>query len=110
MIGSDQEINIGGENLTKDVYGALADIYRSDLNNAETEQRKLMEAEKRVSGGERKNLSFGRLRMRVCPEVYYFWANKLGDQCWKDKSFLNWIEKRFGDLVTINSKSAKVGV
>ena len=42
MIGTDQEINIGGENLTKDVFGALADIYRADLDNAEIEQKKLM--------------------------------------------------------------------
>lgn len=110
MIGTDQEINIGGENLTKDVFGALADIYRADLDNAEIEQKKLMEAEKRVSGGERKNLSFGRLRMRVCPDVYHFWANKLGDSCWKDKSFLDWIEKRFGDLVKIKSVSRNIVV
>jgi hypothetical protein len=69
-----------------------------------------MEAEKRVSGGERKNLPFGRLRMKVCPEVYHFWGGKLGYECWKDKSFLNWLEKRFGDLVTINSKSAKLAI
>ena len=109
MLGA-EEIVIGNENLTGDIWGSLADIFRAELAGAESEQKKLMEAEKRVSGGERKNLPFGRLRMKVCPEVYHFWGGKLGYECWKDKSFLNWLEKRFGDLVTINSKSAKLAI
>lgn len=109
MLGT-EEIIVGKENLTKDIWGSLADIFRAELAGAESEQKKLMEAEKRVSGGERKNLPFGRLRMKVCPEVYHFWGGKLGYECWKDKSFLNWLEKRFGDLVTINSKSAKLAI
>jgi hypothetical protein len=48
--------------------------------------------------------------MKVCPEVFYFWEGKLGQGIWKDKSFLNWIEKRFGNLVKIKSVSAKVGI
>jgi hypothetical protein len=110
MIGTDQEIKVNGENITNDVLGALTDIYRADLDNAEIEQKKLMEAEKRVSGGERKNLSFGRVRMKVCQEVYHFWADKLGDDCWRDKTFLNWIEKRFGNLVKIKSTSGNIVV
>ena len=110
MIVTDQEIKVNGVNITKDVFGALADIYRDDLDNAEIEQIKLMQAEQRVSGGERKNLSFGRVRMKVCPEVYHFWAEKLGSSCWKDKAFLDWVEKRFGDLVKIKSVSGNIVV
>jgi hypothetical protein len=109
MLGT-EEIIIGKENITKDVWGSLADIFRTELAGAEIEQKKLMEAEKRVSGGERKDLPFGRLRFKVCQEVYHFWGGKLGYECWKDKSFLSWLEKRFGDLVSIKSKSAKLGI
>jgi hypothetical protein len=109
MLGA-EEIIVGKENITKDVWTEFADMYRSELANAEDEQIKLMQAEKRISGGERKNFSFGRVRMKVCPEVFYFWEGKLGQGIWKDKSFLNWIEKRFGNLVKIKSVSAKVGI
>ena len=109
MLGS-EEIIVGKENITKEVWGEFAEMYRAELAVAEEEQVKLMQAEKRVSGGERKDLSFGRVRMKVCPEVFYFWEGKLGEGVWRDKTFLNWIEKRFGELVRIKSVSAKMGV
>lgn len=109
MLGA-EEIIVGKENLTREVWGVLADMYRAELGNAEKEQIKLMEAEKRVSGGERKNLPFGRLKMKVCPEVFHFWEGKLGEGIWRDKSFLKYMEKRFGELILIKSKSANVVV
>ena len=105
-----EEIIVGKENLTKEVWGALAKVYRTELNNAEREQISLMEAEKRVTGGVRKNLPFGRLRMKVCPEVFHFWEGKLGEGIWQDKSFLKYMENRFGELIQIKSKSANVVV
>lgn len=109
MLGA-EEIKVGKDNLTKEVWNIFADIHRTELRNAEKEQILLMEAEKRVSGGERKNLPFGRLRMRVCPEIFHFWEGKLGNGIWRDSSFLNWMEKRFGDLVKVKSRSANVVV
>lgn len=104
------EIIIDKHNYTDLVRLELLSDIEGELARAEQEQVKLMEAEKRVSGGERKNLPFGRLRMRVCDEVFHFWGGKLGYECWKDKGFLADMERRFGELVTIKSKSAKVGV
>ena len=92
-----EEIIVGKENITKDIWGEFANMYHAELANAEEEQVKLMQAERRVTGGRRKNLSFGRLRMKVCPEVFYFWEGKLGEGVWRDKTFLKWIEKRFGE-------------
>tara|TARA_B100000886_G_scaffold303110_1_gene233565 strand:- start:11707 stop:12036 length:330 start_codon:yes stop_codon:yes gene_type:complete len=109
MLGA-EEVKIDGVDITKDLWGSFADIFRTELANAENEQKKLMEAESRVSRGERKNLPFGRLRFKVCPEVYHFWGGKLGYECWKDTNFLDWLEKRFGDLVTIKSKSANLAL
>ena len=56
MLGS-EEIIVGKENVTNEVWGEFAEMYRSELAVAEEEQIKLMQAEKRVSGGERKNFS-----------------------------------------------------
>jgi hypothetical protein len=109
MLGS-EEVIVGNTNITKELWGEFADMYRSELAIAEEEQKKLMQAERRVTGGVRKNLSFGRLRMKVCPEVFYFWEGKLGEGVWRDKTFLNWIEKRFGELIKVKSVSSKMGV
>mgnify|MGYP003110838330 CR=1 FL=1 len=109
-MGDVEEIVVGKENITKDVYDYFAELESASLHSAEKEQKLLMEAEQRVSGGERKNYEFGRLRMKICQPVYHFWGGKLGYDIWKDKTFLNWIEKRFGDLVSIKSKSAKTMV
>lgn len=105
-----EEIIIGKENITKDVCDKLADLYQAELAVAESEQIKLMQAEKRLTGGERKNLPFGRIDMKICPEVYHFWGRKLSYDCWKNKAFRNDMKKRFGDLVKIKSVSEKIGV
>ena len=110
FLSTEEEVVIGKTNYTPEVREALESIYTEELASAEVEQRKLMEAESRVSGGVRKFLPFGRVRMKVCPEVYHFWGGRLGYECWKDKTFLSDMEKRFGDLVSIKSKSARVGV
>lgn len=105
-----EEIKCDGIDITRDVWSSLASMWESELARAEVEQTKLMQAERRVSGGERKDLPNGRLRMKICPEVYNFWANKLGDSCWSDKGFIDWLENRFGDLVKIKSRSDNVVV
>ena len=71
MIGAEENLFCKVK-ITKDVWTEFADMDRSELANAEDEQIKLMQAEKRVSGGERKNFSFGRVRMKICPEVFIF--------------------------------------
>lgn len=105
-----QEVIVDGENITKEVWGSLASMWQDELDHAELQQIKLMEAEKKLTNGERKNLDFGYLRMRLCPEVYHFWTGKLGSQIWQDESFKKWLENRFGDLVKIKSMSAKIMV
>ncbi len=95
---------MGGENITREVCSALAGLCEEELQRAEAEQVLLMEAEQRQTGGERKWLPYGRVRMKVCPEVFNFWATKLGVECWQDREFIDWMEKRFGDLVAIKSK------
>jgi predicted metallo-beta-lactamase superfamily hydrolase len=105
-----EEIKVDGVDITKDVYSHFAEIESASLASAEKEQILLMQAEKRVTNGERKNYSFGRLRMKICQPVYHFWGSKLGYEIWKDKTFLNWLEKRFGELVAIKSKSAQIQV
>lgn len=102
------EVLVGKENLTGELWNFYSELHRADLAKAESEQIKLMEAEKRLTGGVRKNLTFGRLKFKVCPEVFYFWEGKLGEGIWKDKSFQKWAEKRFGELISIKSKSANM--
>ena len=52
-------------------------IIKRNWRGQEDEQRKLMQAEERVSGGVRKDLPYGRLKFKVCQEVYHFWGRKL---------------------------------
>jgi predicted nucleotidyltransferase len=99
---------IGKENYTDAVRLEILSDIEGELAKAEEEQIKLMEAEKRVSGGVRKNLPFGRLRFKVCQEVYHFWGLKLGYECWKDNTFKNDMERRWGELITIKSQTDKV--
>jgi hypothetical protein len=109
-MGNSAEVIVEGVNITHDVCDALTDLCRGDLARAEESQKALMIEERKQSGGVRRTLPWGRLRMRVAPEVYSFWAAKLGAECWQDKEFLGWLEKRFGDLVKIKSKSAQTSV
>ena len=104
-----EEIKYDGMDITKDVWSYLATQWEDSLARAEEEQVKLMQAEYRLTGGVRKNLPHGRIRMKICPEVINFWENKIPN-CWTDKSFLDWLERRFGDLVKIKSKSGNVVV
>ena len=111
MIDPDtQEVIVDGENLTKEVWGSLASMWQDDLDRAESEQVKLMQAERRLTNGERKNLDFGYVRLRLCPEVHAFWTKKLGEKIWQDESFKRWLEKRFDYLVKIKSVSNKIAV
>jgi len=105
-----EEIKVDGVDITTDVWSFLAKQWKDELARAEDEQVKLMQAERRVTNGERKDLPFGRIRMKVCPAVISFWSKKLGESCWEDKGFIDWCEKRFGDLVKIKSRSGNVVV
>ena len=78
----------GAGDLTKEVMEELRTARNLELVNASVRQRKLAQAEQRVSNGERKNLSFGRLRMRITPEAYHYWGSRLGYECWQDKQFV----------------------
>lgn len=102
------EIVVDGVNYTKEVREILADKYDLALAIAEDEQVKLMQAEQRLTGGERKNLDFGYLRFKLCPEIYNFWKQKIHDDIWSDNSFKKWMENRFGRLIKINSVSNKI--
>ena len=111
MLPANEKIIVDGTDVTTEFWGILAEDHKSELERAEDEQIKLMQAEKRVSGGERKDLPYGRLKFKICQEVYHFWGRKLRTyECWTDKEFLKWIEKRFGDLVAVKSRSDRIVV
>ena len=93
----------GAGDLTKEVIEELRTARNLELVNASVRQRKLAQAEQRVSNGERKNLGFGRLRMRITPEAYHYWGGRLGYECWQDKQFLHEFEQQ-NESVRINSK------
>ena len=93
----------GAGDLTKEVIEELRTARNLELVQASIRQRKLAQAEQVVSGGERKNLSFGRLRMRIAPEAYHYWGRRLGYQCWDDEQFLREYE-RDNESVRINSR------
>lgn len=49
----------------------------------------------------------GRLRMRVDPDSYHYWGQRLGYQCWQDKSFLDQYEKD-NPYCRVNSTGTKL--
>ena len=102
------DLIIDKHDYTEDVRKIIADDIEGELAAAEKEQVKLMQAEKRVSGGSRKNLSFGYVRMKVCKPVFEFWTNKLGADCWQNEGFKKDMERRWGDLVKVKSESSKI--
>ena len=93
----------GAGDLTKEVIEELRTARNLELVQASVRQRKLAQAEQVVTGGERKNLSFGRLRMRITPEAYHYWGGRLGYECWDDDEFLREYENQ-NEEVRINSK------
>ena len=93
----------GAGDLTKEVIEELRTARNLELVQAQVRQRKLAQAEQVVSNGERKNLSFGRLRMRITPEAYHCWGGRLGYECWDDDEFLREYE-RDNETCRINSK------
>jgi len=108
MLDSNKEIVVDGVNYTGEVWDIFANQFRTELARAEEQQIKLMQAERRLTGGERKNLDFGYLRYKLCPEVYNFWKDKIHENIWQDKGFKKWLDNRFGDLVKIKSVSGKI--
>ena len=99
----------GAGDLTKEVIEELRTARNLEEVNASVRQRKLAQAEQVVSNGTRKNLSFGRLRMRITPEAYHYWGRRLGYECWDCQQFLREYE-RDNESVRINSRSEKVSV
>lgn len=99
----------GAGDLTKEVIEELRTARNLELVQASVRQRKLAQAEQVVSNGTRKNLSFGRLRMRITPEAYHYWGKRLGYDAWDDEQFLREFE-RDNESVRINSRSEKVSV
>ena len=99
----------GAGDLTKEVIEELRTARNLELVQASVRQRKLAQAEQVVSNGTRKNLSFGRLRMRITPEAYHYWGKRRGYDAWDDEQFLREFE-RDNESVRINSRSEKVSV
>ena len=99
----------GAGDLTKEVIEELRTARNLEEGNAAGRQRKLAQAEQVGANGTRKNLSFGRLRMRIAPEAYHYWGKRLGYECWDDEQFLREFE-RDNESVRINSRSEKVSV
>ena len=87
------------------MFGSIADDIRAELAAAEDEQIKLMQAEKKSFWWREKKSIFWKITNEGLPRGFHFWGGKLGYECWKDTNFLNWIEKRWGDLVKIKSQS-----
>jgi hypothetical protein len=45
-----------------------------------------------------------RMNVSVPPRLYYFWANKLGEECWLDKDFLKSFMKENPQYATSNTR------
>jgi hypothetical protein len=84
MVSPIQETGSGYElELDDEALKALADYELAELKMAERQQ-----IEAAARNGERRLLDFGEVKMQVHPAFYWFWANRLGRDCWKDAQFV----------------------
>lgn len=77
--------------LRNSVVKELAGGFKRELVAAEVQQQRIA-----VQTGHQTRRSIdgiGRLRMRIDPTLYHLWGHKLGYDCWRDKQFLNEIER-----------------
>jgi len=66
--------------------GALMSLVKGAVN-----QKRIAAASRNIP---RKSIEgIGRLRMRVDADLYHLWGQKYGYECWKDKQFLNEMER-----------------
>ena len=99
MLPANEKIVVDGTDVTTEFWGILAEDHKAELERAEDEQIKLMQAEKRVSGGERKDLPYGRLKFKICQEVYHFWEENFAlTNAGQTKNFLNGLRNDLGIL------------
>ena len=96
----------GVGNITKELLNVFQPGRLRDQVQAEVNQRKVATYN---YNHERRNLSFGRLRMQVDATVYHYWGQRLGYECWRDKTFLAEFEKANPE-VKVKSKSVNASI
>lgn len=69
--------------LDDEALKALADYELAELKMAERAQIAAA-----ARNGERRLLGFGEVKMQVHPAFYWYWANRLGRDCWRDEQFV----------------------
>lgn len=91
MSGAGQIIVPGFGDLTQDVIRELTSGRLFQEVQARREAKAIAVEEHQA--GERRHLKFGRLRMRIPEEAYFYWGLRLGFGCWQDKQFLHEYER-----------------
>lgn len=80
----------GFGDMTQDVIRELTSGRLLESVRARVEQNEIAREEAHV---QRRNLSFGRMRMRVSQEAFDYWGQRLGYECWNDREFLREFER-----------------
>lgn len=75
-----------GADFTQELCRDLCDYQRAEEEMAFSRQRKIADANARI---ERSWLEgFGEHHMSVEPEAFFYWAKRLGKDCWTDPGFI----------------------
>lgn len=75
-----------GTDFVRDLCTKFTDYQRAEEEMTASRQRKIAEANARI---ERSWLEgFGEHYMSVDAESFFYWARRLGKECWNDKKFL----------------------
>jgi hypothetical protein len=71
--------------LMEEVRKRLQDRNEAELALAKAEQLKLAEFHRNIESATVEGI--GQHIMRVTPESYHYWGNRLGYECWGDRGF-----------------------
>lgn len=70
------------------VLAELRRGWQAEKTLARVRQARIAEATRRLETCTRPVEGLGQPTMRVTPEAYHYWGNRLGYDCWRDKQFI----------------------
>lgn len=96
------------ENFPEELHSDMLKEFKTGWNFRKVMAEARAQQVGKVNNLEHRSLDgIGRLRMRVDPDSYHYWGQRLGYDCWKDPTFLNEYEKN-NPYCKVNSKGTKM--
>lgn len=96
------------ETIPEELHGDMLKEFKTGWNFRKVMAEARAQEVGKVNQLEHRSLDgIGRLRMRVDADSFHYWGQRLGYNCWQDKSFLDQYEKA-NPYCKVNSKGTKM--